>query len=322
MTASLPFLSLLVLSLGAFAIVALLVSGLVSAMLPLLDRVADTIAPHYRVRVWSVLSFLPTAVGSMAVLASFLPALGIGHDHCLVHSPHHPHLCPHHIGGGPGIVLVFLAAVVSLRAMYLVAEFVRTLRLSGKTSDSLAQASDPYQGAFVFGSEQPQAFVLRVLRPRVHVSRGLLSLGASIVEPVLAHERVHARRRDLLWRALCPLLCLGHLPSVAAGLRSRLTAAQELAADAEAAESAPGGRLALAEALVRLARLAPVVSPGISITHGNLERRVHALLDERRSYPRWPPRALFGVGVLVPTALALSHDLVHHALETALGALS
>src|SRR5690606_4932593 len=106
------------------------------------------------------------------------------------------------------------------------------LRLSRDTSCALAQASDSRDDVLVFPSDEPQAFVLGALRPRVYVSRGLLSLGRNVLEPVLAHERVHARRRDLLWRALCPMLGVGHWPSVASALRARLATAQEMAADA------------------------------------------------------------------------------------------
>jgi hypothetical protein len=320
--------SLLILCLAAFALVAVLVSGLVGATLPFLDRWSLRLAPRQRVRLWLGLAALPSVVAILAVLVSFLPALGIGHDHCLAHGPHHPHLCPHHVGGAPGVVLVFVVALLALRLVHVTVELVRGLRASGGTSRALAQVSDSHDGVVVFPSDQPQAFVLGVLRPRVHMSRGLLALGRDVVEPVLAHERVHARRRDLLWRALCPVFAAGHVPSVAASLQSRIAAAQEMAADLEAADSMPHGRIKLAEALVRLARLArPASTPslGISFAHGNLEARVHALLDDRRghpAWPAWPARALLLAGLFVPVAVAAAHDLIHHGLETLLGALS
>lgn len=314
--------SLVILCLAAFAIMAMLVSGLVGAALPLLDRLALSIAPRHRVRLWLGLSALPSAVGILAVTVSFLPVLGIGQDHCLVHGPHHPHLCPHHVGSAPGIVLVVVAGLITIRMAQVLGELARWLRLSRDTSRSLAQASDPCNDVLVFPADEPQAFVLGAFRPRVHVSRGLLSLGREVVEPVLAHERVHARRRDLLWRALCPMLAVGHLPPVTSSLRTLLATAQEMAADAEAADALPEGRLKVAQALVLLARLARTPSLGISFTHGNLKARVHALLEGHRTHPVWPARLLLVFGLLIPVAIGASHDLVHHSLETLLGALS
>ena len=314
--------SLLILCLAAFALVALVISSALGAALPWLDRLALLIAPRHRARLWLGLAALPSAVAAMAVSVSFLPAIGFGHDHCLAHGPHHPHLCPHHVGGAPGIVLVAVAALIAFRFLQVVVELVRGLRLSDGTSRSLAEASDNRDGVFVFPSDEPQAFVLGSLRPRVHVSSGLWALGHDVVEPVLAHERVHAGRRDLLWRALCPFLAAGHLPSVTAAIRSRLSTAQEMAADVEAAEALHNGRLKIAEALVMLAKLTRNPSPGLSFTQGDLKARVHALLENRRAHPAWPARVLMIGGLVVPIAVGLAHDLIHHGLETLLGALS
>jgi hypothetical protein len=314
--------SLSVLCLAAFAIVAVLVSGAVGVALPWLDRFAAKFSPRHRARFWVGLAALPSIIGLLAVSASFLPALGIGHDHCLAHGPHHPHLCPHHIGGAPGIVLVFVALLSSVRVAHGLVAFGRGVRLSRDTSGTLAQASDRYAGALVFPSEEPRAFVLGTLRPRVHISRGMLALGPDIVEPVLAHERVHAHRRDLLWRALFPVIATGHLPSITELLRVRLFVAQEVAADAEGAETLSEGRFKIAEALILLARISRAPSPGISFTHGDLETRVHALLEGRRRFSIWPTRILLLSAFVLLAALGASHDLIHHGLETLLGALS
>lgn len=314
--------TLVVLCLAAFAMVAVVVSGFVEVARPFVDRVAAKLSPRHRARFWIGLAAVPSLIGLLAVGASFLPAMGIGHDHCLAHDPHHPHLCPHHLGGAPGIVLVFIALLFSLRAVHLLIAFGRGVRLSRKTSGTLAQASDLYADALVFHSEEPQAFVLGTLRPRVHVSRGLLALGPDIVEPVLAHERVHARRRDLLWRALFPVIAVGHLPSTTESLRVRLFAAQEMAADAEAAETLSEGRFKIAEALILLARISRAPSPGVSFTHGDLKTRVHALLEGHHRLSPWPTRVLLLSALALSTALGASYDLIHHGLETLLGALS
>lgn len=314
--------SLVVLCFAAFAIAAAAVSGLVGAMMVVLDRLAARLSARNRARFWLSIAALPTVVAALAIGTSFLPAVGIGHDHCLAHGPHHPHLCPHHIGGAPGIVLVLIALLLGVRLLQATAALIRGLWLSSDTSSTLWQASDRYADALVFPSDEPQAFVLGALRPRVHVSRGLLALGDKIADPVLAHERVHAARHDLLWRALFPVLAIGHVPSTAQALRSRLCAAQEMAADSEAADALGDGRFEMAEALLVLARVARPVSRGISFTDGNIQSRVHALLERPSVHSAWPARALAVGAGLVPIAVAVLSAPIHHVLETVLGALS
>jgi hypothetical protein len=313
--------SLFVLCLAAFAMVALLSSIATGAVLPGFDRLALAMTPRRRARLWLALAALPGAAAALAVLVSLLPALGFGSDHCLEHGAHHPHLCPHHVGAAPGIVLVAVAVLAVARAMHVAFGFVRALRLSYATSRALAEASDRRDGVLVFASEEPQAFVLGALRPRIHASHGLFALDEDVVAPVLAHERSHAGHRDLLWRALCPVFGAGHLPSVGWALGVRLAAAQEMAADFEAAEALPDGRLKVAEALVTLAKLRTPAA-GLAFTQGDIEARVVALLEPRCVHASWPARVLVAGFLALPVAAGLAHDVVHHGLETLLGALS
>ena len=125
---------LVVLCLAAFAISASLVSVLCRAALPSLDRLASRLAPRHRVRLWLAVLAAPAAVGLFAVVISFLPAVGVGRDHCLSHAPHHPHLCPHHMGGVPGIALVALAVVVVVRVLKAIAMFLRGLLVCRATA--------------------------------------------------------------------------------------------------------------------------------------------------------------------------------------------
>ncbi len=315
--------SLVVLCLAAFAMVAVGVSGMVHVALPWLERLAMWLPPRGRVRLWLAVAALPSVLGLLGVVASFVPALGLGHDHCLAHGAHHPHLCPQHLGGAPGTALVLCAMLVAARATHVVLVLMRGWRLSRYTSNALRRGSVHREGVLAFSSNEPQAFVLGVLGPRVHVSSGLLSLGSDIVAAVVAHERVHVRRRDLLWRAVCPVIALGHLPATTTALRERLAAAQELAADDEAAASLPAdGRLLLAEALVKLAAFPRTESPGLSFTHGDLRARVRALLEEPRPHSPWAARLLLASPLFAAALAGVSHELIHHGLETLLGALS
>lgn len=84
----------------------------------------------------------------------------------------------------------------------------------------------------------------------------------------------------------------------------------------------PGeGRLKMTEALVTLAKLVRIPSPGIAFTQVDLQTRVRALL-ERRRHPAWPARLLLVALLLLPTLVGAARDFIHHGLETLLGALS
>lgn len=310
-----------VLLLSAYGLVAAGISAVMWLALPMLDRVVATLPPRHRVRAWLGAAALPAVLGAGVVVVTLLPAFGLGSDHCLAHDPHHPHLCPHHASGWPSWILVAVAAWVLLRFLATVGRLARTTWLGRDAARTLREASEHHDGLRVLPTLEPKAFVLGVARPAVHVSRGLLDLGEEVAGPVLAHERAHARARDTFWRALLPLLAGGHLPPVASHVARRLCTAQEMAADAEAARDT-GDAMAVARSLVRLARAQLDPVHGLSFVHGDLEARVRALID-----PPAPVRKGVGAGLLaIPVAsgfatVVLRHD-VHHALETVLGVLS
>ncbi len=309
-------------SLGTLGVAASLATHLA---LPRLDRLVRRFAARHRACVWLSLAAMPAALGLLALLAALLPAFGLGVDHCLGHGvgpSHHPHLCPSHSAATPGPILVLVASAVVVRAGWAIVEFIRDALLTRATARLLVEGSERRGDARVFESAEPQAFVLGLIAPKLYLSRGLLALDDDVVAPAIAHERAHVRARDGLWRGLLSLISMLHLPGVAAQLRARLVAAQELAADDEAAREL-GDPVRVAESLLALARLAaPRSSPGLSFMHGDLEARVRALLDPRARDAASPMPALaLAYGALVVTIGAL-HDPVHHALETILGVLS
>lgn len=312
---------LLVLSIAAFALVATLVSVLERATLPWLDRLAARLEPRHRVRLWLGLAALPSVAGLLLVAASFLPALGIGHDHCIAHDPHHPHLCPHHPGAAPGMALVLVAAAAVLRLGRAALVWVRDVRACRAASDALDAVSERLGDISVFPSREPQAFVLGALRPRVHLSSAIAGFGPELLEAVVAHERVHAARRDLLWRGLGSMVAAAHLPAMAAALRVRLVTAQEMAADEEAARSMPQGRIRVAQALLQLARTSREPMPGVAVVSGDVDARVRALLDGGRPGTVWPARLLLAGSVIAPLFVGVAHAPIHHGLETLLGLL-
>jgi len=166
-----------------------------------------------------------------------------------------------------------------------------------------------------------------MIRPRLVVARRVLAeCPPEELAAILAHERRHFMQRDNLRRAL--LACLPDLLALAP-MGDRLVTnwhdAIEEAADDAAAENGPAGRVDLASALVRVARLAPtgqrpVVLPVSALYRGeNIERRVRRLLDdpEPPSAPRgsaWR-RGVVGACLVVMGGLALhaTHEVVEAA---------
>ncbi len=315
-------LQLLVLCLAAFGLVASAVSGLVNLSLPLFDRVALSLRTRQRAFLWFGLGALPTAIGALTIVASFFPAWGLAHDHCLSHGLHHPHLCPDHVGQAPGLVVLSIAAFVGFRLTSSVFELARTFLLSRSTANSLAQGSTWDGENFVFESETPDAFVFGFFSPRVFVSRALLALGSETSECVLAHERVHAQRRDSLIRVAATLLCLGHLPHIAEQIRTRLIAAQELTADEEGAASIVDGRVKMASAILTLARTRQLHAPALAFTDGDIRTRVAVLLEPPRQVHGFTARVLTVAAVALPLVVGFLHESIHHELETLLGILS
>jgi Zn-dependent protease with chaperone function len=179
---------------------------------------------------------------------------------------------------------------------------------------ALAADFDPERIRIVSGLPSP-AFTAGWLRPRVYVAADLESrLAPEELAAVLAHERVHATRRDPLRLSLLRFLActLFWIPALRR-LATDVAAEGEVRADDQAAER---HGLALASALVRLAGWERGVEPvAVGFTGGDLlERRVLRLTGEeiapRSSVTR---RSMAGAGVALLLAwcsgVAVAHPL-------------
>jgi Zn-dependent protease with chaperone function len=154
--------------------------------------------------------------------------------------------------------------------------------------------------ALIVDDSRPQAFCTGLVRPRIYISRGALTmLDSSQLDAVVAHEAHHARRRDplriFIARALAEALFF--LP-VLRRLADRYAALAELAAD-EAAVRRSRTRQPLAAAL-----LAFEEAPSASVV-GIAPERVDHLLGKRA---RWelPVALLVGAGVTLAGMFALA----------------
>lgn len=127
----------------------------------------------------------------------------------------------------------------------------------------------------------PTVAVVGVARPVLFIAESVLAeCSADEVRAMIAHECAHVDARDNLKRFVlraCPDL-LGRR----AGVTRAWIAATEEAADAAAVSSRPGSALDLAQALIRVARLAPPATPELASSFypgGDIERRIRRLVD-------------------------------------------
>ena len=179
---------------------------------------------------------------------------------------------------------------------------------------------------YAITSSFPIVALVGFFRPRMLVARSVL---AACPEPelraIIAHELGHLNRRDNLVRAVLALSpdVLAWLP-----LSHRLALAwhdaAEEAADDHAAILGEDGRLYLAEALIRVARLVPpgssaVIVPASALYRGeNLDQRVRRLLGPPAAAAvplsaAW--RAAVTTAIVASAALAL--HAIHELLEAA-----
>ena len=185
--------------------------------------------------------------------------------------------------------------------------------------------------AVAIPSSFPVVAVMGLFRPRLVIARSVIAACTPLeLRAIVAHEQAHVVRRDNWTRLALTVLpdVLGWLPA-SRQLTASWHAAAEDAADDGAGSLGRDGRLALAQALIRVARMAPAETsaaatdarllPATALFRGDdIARRVQRLVapagtDTAR-------RRRLGLGVAAATAaLALSAVLMkplHHVVET------
>jgi Zn-dependent protease with chaperone function len=317
----------LALAIAAAAVIAYGVSLVSFALTRVSARWLDRLSPAAQARLALAQALLPAFALVALMTAAMAPAFGWIADHChtgagdLHHS--HPHLCAEHqVIGWPAFSVVALAAFFSARLLAGASRVAYRVLLARSVRRRLERAStrDEAKDLCVLPMPEPQAFVVGIWAPSVYVTRGLLTPEhGEHLQAVLAHERAHVRRCDPLKRLLCQLGLAFQLPGIAAWLEERLGRAQEMAADAEAAQRMGSGD-PVARALVHLSRArVPVPSSSLSFSGGDLESRVRRLLFPRREFDFPSPRAFLAAGLASVALIALSADAVHHGVEMLLG---
>jgi Zn-dependent protease with chaperone function len=295
---------------GPLALCVLLASALVGAVLIAGRRRLARLEPSAQSRIALAAAVAPAFLGAVFMGgASYDRVLSGPADFCL----HLDDPAP------PSLILLLSVAILAGRVLtygiQTIVIILRAVRLSLVLSGTSYKA---FMGCLVLPVEEPQAYVLGILKPRVYVSQGLLEqTNEDDLAPVLAHERAHAARRDPLRRLIASAGLVLHLPGIAHLLNRLLTRTQEMAADADAARTV-GDRVRVAEALVRFARLqGPVRAAAVEFGSGDLEARVRELLDPHQR-PGLSAAALLGCSAaLCLLALFAAHGL-HYLVQALL----
>lgn len=262
-------------------------------------------------------------------VAEPLSAMLAGRDHflnlCLV--AFHQLMAPVHVAFhllvGAGVVYAFADRVRAVRRAQ------RTLRdihdAPPAPGDSIARAArsagvDPRHIRVVRGQSAP-AFTAGLWRPVIFVARDLARvLPANELAAVIAHEDAHRRRRDPLrltvWRFLA---CMLFFLPVLRRLEEDMADEAEVAADDEAVAHAHVEPLALAAALVSVARLFGRTAPmdsALTAFHRDemLGRRVRRLVGEDAPVGTHLTRRSLAGAALALSAVWLSGVTVTHPL--------
>jgi Zn-dependent protease with chaperone function len=181
--------------------------------------------------------------------------------------------------------------------------------------------------AFEIDADEPVMALVGVVRPRLLVTRGLVTaLTRAELDASIAHELGHQRAWDNLKRLAMRAApdVLTWLPAARA-LEARWVSASEHAADRRAGERGAAARCALASALVKVARLTPSPTPAAEpictlVGGGDIASRVERLLDDQAFaiHARGSSRSTLGAAVamlLVAMGYAPLLRVVHQATE-------
>jgi hypothetical protein len=292
------------------ALTSWLLSALVGLVLRWNGPALDKLAPDAARRLLLAATFAPVLLPGLFGVALLADSLrGSAMD------------CPTRFGASSIEPLaLLLGALWSARGAVAGGRLLRDVQAAVYTRRELdlLSVADP-RGFQAVALDEPFAFTLGFVAPAVYLSCGLLRrLDAQSTATVLAHELSHVRHADPRGRLLCGLALALHLPGVARALTRALQTAEESRADEEAA-AAVGDRLAVAESLVRCARLQLQPPFAAAIASSALQTRVIALLT-RAPRSSQPSRQLLLLGGLLLASAAIAgsahvHSLAERAFE-------
>lgn len=295
--------------LATLGLVGLMLSGLLAlAWRAGLDRIGATARDLLGLRL------LPSAGALLIALTVVLPAF-------LAFEPHQEH-------EAAGPVLIVLAALAAAGVAGGLWRGWRACHAARTLLDCCRPGPDRVGDAtvHVVDAAEPLVAVIGALRPRI-VASELVRAACSAEEfgAVLAHEAAHLAARDNL-----KLLMLVAAPDalaltpLAAALTDRWRAAAEREADQRATRGDPERRLALASALIKVARLVrshatPYPALGMPVATDDVPGRVQALLGPPAARARGRILAALAASALLTPFLALPcyaplHELIERLI--------
>ncbi len=312
---------LLCVSLASFYLLHLTLGAAVCLLTPAAIRMAGRIGPQGGASLLLAVRLMPMTVAGLFVACLCVPS--------------YLWLEPEAAGEKAGAVCL-TAALLGACALALsvgrgigaLTASLRRFRRFGRVARHALIAGEP---AWVIDSESPLLGMAGVFRPRLIVSKQVLaSLTPEQLDAAIRHEEAHRKSGDNLKRLVLLFAPgLAPFPTRLDRLGSAWMRLSESAADEKASGGNPRRSLALAEALVRVARLggertlAPLMTPFVG-DEGLLEERVERLLHaspipECRC-PRMPALAaglalLAAVAAVYPAILASIHPLLEELIH-------
>jgi Zn-dependent protease with chaperone function len=260
---------------------------------------------------------LPAVGSATLVLTVVLPAF-------LIYEPRHAH-------DQPGPLLV----VSALFSLLVLGDGIRRGLRAWRATRALLRGSEPLltrpacadTDVTVINVKEPLVGVVGSWRQRIVAARSVAAAcDHEEFHQVLAHEAAHMDARDNL-----KLLMLLTMPDALAwlttgrALTAHWRAATELEADERASGTDPRKRVALASALIKVARLSlasgrPRAASRVGTQLNGLEHRIRRLLNPspamRRNFSgRFPGRRLLTCALLVPVLAVPLYASVHRLIE-------
>jgi Zn-dependent protease with chaperone function len=305
------FLRLLLLSSALFCVVQLLISALVACLAPAAIRRSVTMSASRAARLLITLRLLPAGFSALVVAALCVPS----------YFRFEPRATGEEVGAACWSAAILGAAFCSVAIYRALRAFILATLYTRKCGGSKSSI----EGETVWVVRQSAGVALAgIVHPRLLISEPVMTaLSSDQLSVAIRHERAHRASRDNLKRLLILLA-----PAVFPRLRTLEQAwarCAEWAADDRATDGDAGRSLALAAALVRVARLQsgipmPPLVTSLVEADEDLSFRVHRLLHSAQAsepHLRIETVALIGVPMFI-AAIGInpaSSRVVHRLIE-------
>jgi Peptidase family M48 len=308
-------------TLSSFSVVATAISLVIGLAAPALARRLERVSPAKRATRLFQLRVLPAACAAVWALGVALPIFlwfepRDNSDETFARTLF--------VAAAAGAALLLHGAWRALAGWRATGALIREWQARGRRLHDI----DAPMPVFAIDESFPTVALVGFSRPVLFIAeRVLRECTAQEVRAIVLHECAHVTHRDnvkrLLMRACPDVLRRGRTID-----RAWVSAAEQ-AADARAAAANPGFALELAQALIRVARLAPRVNTvdlaSAFYLGGSIEARVRRLVEPADSLPD-PTRPLGCVMacsllVVFAGAIVLAAPAIHELMEAAVRVL-